>query len=168
MFPTGDGSPSGLDPGPASRGLPKNCPRRGGWTGLGRLAGQTHLKWGGTCRAATSSAAFSGATDSPGAPARRPPAARGLVLSQRDKTHLIWGNFDAFALGWMAGLALGLAGVAWAGEREPMVRTGPKETRELFAKAGVPLLRIEFVCELRASAGAVWFDADSLQLVKLP
>ena len=48
---------------------------------------------------ATSSAAFSGATDSPDTNARRPPAERGLVLSQRDKTHLIGGTFAAFALG---------------------------------------------------------------------
>ena len=27
---------------------------------------------------------------------------------------------------------------------------------------------VDLICELRASAGEVWFDADSLQLVKLP
>ena len=56
---------------------------------------------------ATSSAAFSGATDSPDTNTRRSPAERGLVLSQRDKNHLIWGTFDAFALAErLAGLAI--------------------------------------------------------------
>ena len=55
------------------------------------VPGQTHLKRGGTGRAATSSAASSGATNTVRCPPRRtphgPPAGRGLVLSQRDKTH---------------------------------------------------------------------------------
>src|SRR5262245_14230088 len=52
------------------------------------LLTRRRLACGGTCRAATSSAAQSGARNAPRSLLFKPPAERGLVLSQRNKTHL--------------------------------------------------------------------------------
>lgn len=48
--------------------------------------------------------------------------------------------------------------------------SGDSSWQKLTYEFAVPASsdEVDFVCELRASAGEVWFDADSLQLVKLP
>ena len=63
------------------------------------------------------------------------------------------------------------AGLRVSGTSHPrankLVGDSPWEKLEFEFDVAPPMNSVEMVCELRATHGEVWFDADSLELVRL-